>query len=230
MGVGSSSTNASTNTAQDDPHDAELVSTRRRWAWNTRSRASRGATYAQDRQEIAQLQGPPRRRRRRAETPSTATPGSASASLSSFGTPDAENIDDEGEFYPGSSAEQKLDIARKRAKESMEALRMNLQGFGGAVAVRYASWPPGAAVRIITAHTYDGGDGDSSVYGRLVSHDSAQGTFEVKLRDGSVRIVPEKSVQRVTQLRTVSQSRVQNREGTSPSMFPASQRSPPLLS
>merc|ERR1711976_573334 len=101
--------------------------------------------------------------------------------------------DEEDEFYPGSRADVRLDQARQRAKDSMEALRMELHGFGSAVSVRYASWPPGAAVRVSLPRSEDDGDDESRcLYARLVRHNPGQKTFEVKLRDGSARVVPEK--------------------------------------
>merc|ERR1712146_851485 len=75
-----------------------------------------------------------------------------------------------------------------------------LHGFGGAIAVRYASWPQGSPVRVNLPQSEDDDSGveTSHLYARLVRHDPGQHTFEVRLRDGSVRVVPEKCVQRVS--------------------------------
>mmetsp|Transcript_18163 Transcript_18163/g.32230 ORF Transcript_18163/g.32230 Transcript_18163/m.32230 type:complete len:122 (+) Transcript_18163:133-498(+) len=86
----------------------------------------------------------------------------------------------------------------------MEALRMELRGFGGAVAVRYASWPIGASVEVsLLTDPGDpqtaGSQGKSVLTARLVHYDAASNNFEVRLRDGSTRIVPAQRVRRVSQ-------------------------------
>jgi len=72
---------------------------------------------------------------------------------------------------------------------------MELMGFGGAVAVRYASWPMGAAVEVLSPV---GQGGPEAVSGQLVSYDPASTSFEVRLRDGELCIVPAKRVRRVS--------------------------------
>jgi hypothetical protein len=86
---------------------------------------------------------------------------------------------------------------------SLESLQMELKGFGGAVAVRYASWPQGCSVRIATdALARDEGGSNimdtapSSLQGKFVSYDATARTIEVCLKDGSSRVVPAKFVTR----------------------------------
>lgn len=112
-----------------------------------------------------------------------------------------------------SSADQRLSQARQRCKDSLEALCMELKGFGGAVAVRYASWPPGARVQVALPPEEDepAQSEPRCLDARLVRYIAADCTFEVRLRDGTTRVVPEKRVNRVINPR---------RNGPSPSHGP----------
>ncbi|CAK0856531.1 unnamed protein product [Prorocentrum cordatum] len=113
--------------------------------------------------------------------------------------------------------DERLLQARQRAKDSMEALQLELRGFGGAVSVRYASWPPDCRVEVSLGDAELGerhlagrgsdaswggagpagpSGGASHLRGRFVRHDAAQDTIEVRLRDGSTRVVPAKRVRR----------------------------------
>mmetsp|Transcript_88575 Transcript_88575/g.258911 ORF Transcript_88575/g.258911 Transcript_88575/m.258911 type:complete len:242 (-) Transcript_88575:48-773(-) len=155
-------------------------------------------------------------RRGSAVTPSTFTPASGSRALSSLASPDVDSGNNSEAacsdgFDAGRpvSTEGRLLQARQHADDSLEALRMELKGFGGAVAVRYASWPAGAAVEVMCAvgsTASSAGVGDSqfeisnggSVPARLVRYLAGENSFEVRLRDGSTRVVPAQRVRRVS--------------------------------
>mmetsp|Transcript_121683 Transcript_121683/g.192687 ORF Transcript_121683/g.192687 Transcript_121683/m.192687 type:complete len:380 (-) Transcript_121683:32-1171(-) len=91
-----------------------------------------------------------------------------------------------------------LKDARHRAKASFEALQSELRGSGP---VRYSTWPMGCAVRV----SFDGpiavggvnDSSDSGLLAVLVRHNPSEKTFEVKLHDGSTRVVPERCVTRM---------------------------------
>mmetsp|Transcript_36148 Transcript_36148/g.114947 ORF Transcript_36148/g.114947 Transcript_36148/m.114947 type:complete len:248 (+) Transcript_36148:139-882(+) len=166
-----------------------------------------------------QVEAPPlvRRAPGLAGTPSTRTPASGSRGLSSFASPEvadsgngsqAASSDgfDSASGQQGVNTDHRLSQARQRANESFEALRMELKGFGGAVAVRYASWPVGAAVEVMCPVGAADGASDpdfgptqgGSVTAKLVRYDAASNAFEVRLRDGSTRLVPAQRVRRVS--------------------------------
>uniref|UniRef100_A0A7S4Q3M1 Uncharacterized protein n=1 Tax=Alexandrium monilatum TaxID=311494 RepID=A0A7S4Q3M1_9DINO len=170
----------------------------------------RAHAYASGRPDELASTPLPRRRSGGAVTPSTFTPGSDSRPLSSLATPDADSAaNSEAACSDGFDArqpvttERRLVEARQRADDSLEALRLELKGFGGALAVRYASWPAGAAVEVMCAvgsaasssqfEITQGG----SVPARLVRYLAAENSFEVRLRDGSTRVVPAQRVRRV---------------------------------
>merc|ERR1712125_264479 len=90
-----------------------------------------------------------------ASTPSTSSPahlsrpesfGSSCTSFASFGSRPATSSSVGGPPEHDTA----LAEARQRAQMSLEMLQMELKGFGDAVAVRYASWPPGCSVKIVT--------------------------------------------------------------------------------
>mmetsp|Transcript_8809 Transcript_8809/g.16804 ORF Transcript_8809/g.16804 Transcript_8809/m.16804 type:complete len:249 (+) Transcript_8809:243-989(+) len=146
----------------------------------------------------------------RAATPSTFTPASGSRGLSSLASsPEIADSGDgseaacsdgfdaaiSGGCRGGSTPELRLSQARQHANDSLEALRMELMGFGGAVAVRYASWPIGAAVEVLSPV---GQGGSEAVAGQLVRYDPGSTSFEVRLRDGKLCMVPAQQVRRVS--------------------------------
>lgn len=147
----------------------------------------------------------------RAATPSTFTPGSNSHGLSSLASSpefaDSGNVSEAacsdgfdttsngGGWGCHSHPEARLSHARQHANDSLEALRMELMGFGGAVAVRYASWPMGATVEVLSPV---GQGGPESVPGQLVRYDPANTSFEVRLRHGELCTVPAQRVRRLS--------------------------------
>jgi len=158
-----------------------------------------------------QLESTPPNRRTSAITPSTYTPASGSRPLSSVATPEVDSgANSEAACSDGFDAgrpattEHLLVQARQRADDSLEALRMELKGFGGALALRYASWPAGAAVEVMCAigSTSSNAGLDISQGGslpaRLVRYVPAENSFEVRLRDGSTRVVPAQRVRRIS--------------------------------
>eukprot|EP00928_Gymnodinium_smaydae_P040900 TRINITY_DN27700_c0_g1_i1.p1 TRINITY_DN27700_c0_g1~~TRINITY_DN27700_c0_g1_i1.p1 ORF type:complete len:430 (-),score=20.06 TRINITY_DN27700_c0_g1_i1:358-1566(-) len=151
-------------------------------------------------------------------TPSTATPAfspgstsetprslsrSASQSFGSFSRPSSSYGS-----RPGSSSDpppdmrsavdDELDAARQRSNMSYESLRMQLSGFGNAVALRYASWPAGCHLRVSCGDTSDYPDGDkpADILATLVRYDPDTNCCEVKLHDGTNRMVPAPRVAR----------------------------------
>jgi len=90
---------------------------------------------------------------------------------------------------------QQLKEAQQRAKASAKALLSELKGSASSTPARYSAWPIGCAVRVaLEGQTSE----DDSLIASLVNYDSSRNTFEVKLDDGSTRIVP---AQRVTRAR-----------------------------
>lgn len=79
---------------------------------------------------------------------------------------------------------------------SFEALRSELKGSAAATPARYSAWPIGCPVKVAC----EGGSMDvsepSGLLAILVSYDRAFNTFEVKLDDGSTRVVPAQQVTR----------------------------------
>jgi hypothetical protein len=147
-------------------------------------------------------------------TPSTASPSRApsrgSQSSSSLSRSSYSSLSDS---RPGSSADSmyssssgvrrkdpvvkaQLKDARHRAKASFEALQSQLNG---SAPVRYSTWPMGCAVRVsFDGPVAVGGVSDSSdLLAVIVRHNPVEKTFEVKLHDGSTRVVPERCVTRV---------------------------------
>jgi hypothetical protein len=150
-------------------------------------------------------------------TPSTASPSRApsrcSQTSSSLSRSSYSSFSDS---RPGSSADSmsssssccargkdpvvkaQLKDARHRAKASFEALQSELRG---SAPVRYSTWPMGCAVRV----SFDGpvavggvsDNSDSGLLAVLVRHNASEKTIEVKLHDGSIRVVPERCVTRV---------------------------------
>eukprot|EP00929_Paragymnodinium_shiwhaense_P000362 TRINITY_DN100608_c0_g1_i1.p1 TRINITY_DN100608_c0_g1~~TRINITY_DN100608_c0_g1_i1.p1 ORF type:complete len:381 (+),score=55.63 TRINITY_DN100608_c0_g1_i1:120-1262(+) len=166
-------------------------------------------------------------------TPSTATPASLSRSASDGfglgfaaplsrptsscssrpfeppgqgGSPSAPVDGEATDPLGGQEATARLSEARQRANNSLEALQMNLKGFGGAVAVRYMSWPVGCFVQISGDAGEGGGFGADDVrplrtFGRFERYDAATNSCEVRLEDGSTRSVPAQRVVRVSRNR-----------------------------
>lgn len=96
---------------------------------------------------------------------------------------------------------QQLKEAQQRAKASLKALQSELKGSASATPTRYSTWPVGCTLRIAVDDPPDVmGDPSSSagLLACLVNYNSSDNTFEVKLDDGSSRIVP---AQRVTRAR-----------------------------
>lgn len=200
--------------------DVEQLEAGARWAY--RNNASPKA--AASRHHAGQRQARPDRAERERErhaaqrghgfqyqggTPSTATPPSASNGITALASPEAPSpdcISDAGSEASvhlgpvGKSTEaivanQRLYQARVKSNQTMEALIMELRGLGAAANVRYASWPVGAAVEV----AFPGDDPRASperIPAKLVRYDSGQNSFEVRLRDGTTRIVPASRVRR----------------------------------
>lgn len=131
---------------------------------------------------------------------STADPAAAVAA------DDAAARDAEGNTEDAAEATARLCEARQRANNSLEALQMNLKGFGGAVAVRYMSWPEGCFVQL----TCDSDDSSPSqpdsatpsrLFARFERYDSATNCCHVRLEDGSSRAMPAHRVVRVSRNR-----------------------------
>lgn len=148
---------------------------------------------------------PPGQVRGASWTPSTATPPSTgndacTDSISPASWPDVAtcpvpeptNILDFVPARPGPGA--RLDIARQRANVSLENLQLELQGFGSAAAVRYASWPPGTLVSVAAPQA---SEDDDLLYARVVSFDISRSEFKLQFHDGSTRVAPSSQVQRV---------------------------------
>mmetsp|Transcript_75872 Transcript_75872/g.138267 ORF Transcript_75872/g.138267 Transcript_75872/m.138267 type:complete len:272 (-) Transcript_75872:99-914(-) len=197
--------------ADNDIHRAQASAGPGRWAWMPYGRRGlqRGDAYAREDllQGIpAQLARPPIHRRFTPPTPSTATPPSSSPGVSgshAMSSPDEWEAGSEASWGPGQESEdQRLSQARQRAKDSAEALRMQLQGFGDAMSLRYAVWPKGARVRVKLETSPEDEQQDVPaeprfLQARIVCYNSSEKTFEVSLRDGSTRVVPEKRVERI---------------------------------
>lgn len=131
-------------------------------------------------------------------TPSTATPGmsrATSCQSSACGSRPASSAASVSSSIH-SDPKAQLKEARDRAKMSFEALRSELKGSAAATPARYSAWPIGCPVKVACA----GGSMDvsepSGLLAVLVSYDPACNTFEVKLDDGSTRVVPAQQVTR----------------------------------
>lgn len=180
------------------------------------------------------------------DTGSTATPASASASLApcSF-APSPEMAES---FYSEASsrqdvtprrvpsrgpaaAEMRLQQARLKSNECMEALRLELRGFGAAVTLRYASWPPGCQLEVWRDAM---SSGERPLAARLVRYDAGSNVFEVRLADNSVRVVPAIQVRRVPNPASFSSfsgaSSSAVRQGANLRATASRPMSPPLLS
>lgn len=120
---------------------------------------------------------------------------------------------------PPNQQHQRLVDARRRANDSLQALQLELRASTTAAA-RYANWPEGAAVKVSLAaanegkhystheHLAPGADfanegssvrpssRDECLAARLVRYDAKQGCFEVRLNDGSTRVVAAQRVKR----------------------------------
>lgn len=142
-----------------------------------------------------------------ARTPSTTTPQSTTHGFNSQASPDAcsEASSSSCQWFhePPPTPEQCLSMARQHANNSLEALRLELQGFGGATAVRYAMWPPGAPVEVLLPPSSESlsmsGEAPATaeiLLASVVKYHAFQNSFEVRLHDGSTRVVPATRVQR----------------------------------
>mmetsp|Transcript_117643 Transcript_117643/g.340089 ORF Transcript_117643/g.340089 Transcript_117643/m.340089 type:complete len:289 (-) Transcript_117643:223-1089(-) len=174
--------------------------TPQRWAWTASppsSARSRSSAYVVQGGQSTPLD---RSLPRRAPTPSTITPGSGSRRTSVSNSPaDTFSEASSSSAFTGGGAEdpapeRRLTEARQRAAESLEALQLELKGFGGAVAVRYASWPTGTMLEVMPPMGSASRTGP--LQARLVRYDAASNSFEVELKDGSTRMVPAKLVRR----------------------------------
>eukprot|EP00931_Biecheleriopsis_adriatica_P056384 TRINITY_DN33411_c0_g2_i1.p1 TRINITY_DN33411_c0_g2~~TRINITY_DN33411_c0_g2_i1.p1 ORF type:complete len:264 (-),score=23.94 TRINITY_DN33411_c0_g2_i1:54-845(-) len=201
---------------EGSPGEASSSSGPARWAWSdvsSRSVAlnspSRGGRERRHRSN-AQVRGQALMPGNSPSSSSTATPPTLSGNSSSCGgtwreSPDAPDscsevaseCSESGGNYVEREAQRQLSEARHKSNESMEALRLNLQGFGGAVAVRYASWPVGCPVEVsIPPDDTNAGSGWSTMMARLVCYDANSNSIQVRLRDGSCREVPAFRVRR----------------------------------
>jgi len=134
-----------------------------------------------------------------ASTPSTASPASisrATSSVSSGSRPTSSAASVSSSCFSTSSpqgeefdAKQRLKDAQKRAKASMKALQSELKGSASATPARYSAWPSGCAVRVALSE-------QDSLIATLLHYSSSSNSFEVRLEDGSTRIVSAESVTR----------------------------------
>jgi len=153
-----------------------------RWAIPTPSTASPSRAPSRCSQSSSSLS-----RRSSCSSLFDSRPGSSSDSLSSCSTRGKDPL-----------LKAQLKDARHRAKASFEALQSELRG---SAPIRYSTWPLGCAVRV----SFDGpiavsgvsDSSDSSLLAVIVRHYPAENAFEVKLHDGSIRVVPERCVRRV---------------------------------
>jgi len=96
------------------------------------------------------------------------------------------------------SEEVRLDQARQRQAESAASLRTELQGSAarGLVAKRYASWPSGTTLEVLTPTGEE--RREANLQGSLVRYLAEEHAFEIALSDGTLRIVPAQRVRRAT--------------------------------
>lgn len=193
------------------PEGREAPATGSRWAWAT------GGGRPQARAPIPEVPPAPRAFPRfsplssETATPQTESRPNSSSCAGTWRNSYSSEVDDTcSEASLGSSttggvrlpssglAELKLSQARQKSNEVMEALRMELRGFGAAVALRYASWPEGAVVEVALPPEPGLGNGRSTVFARWVCFDASSNSCEVRLRDGSTRTVPVCRVRRAT--------------------------------
>lgn len=157
-----------------------------------------------------------------ASTPSTASPASvsrATSSVSSGSRPASSAASVSSSCFSASSpqgedfdAKQRLKDAQKRAKASMKALQSELKGSASATPARYSAWPSGCAVRVaLVSNSLE----QESLIATLLHYSSSSNSFEVKLEDGSTRIVPAGCVTRARVRDRTAQSQSAGQSPTS---------------
>lgn len=177
-----------------------------RWAWSSSS--NRSNNYIQDAFADGSLDMNPisgrQIPRRAVATPSTATPTSDSRSsasdsrssfASSFASSAAESRSSSSLCYSKSPElnDSRLLEARRRVSNSMEALQMELRGFGGVASMRFVSWPAGTKLEVLPAQ----GSSQRPFIGKMVRFDAQTNMFEIALREGGTIWHPPQRVRRV---------------------------------
>lgn len=117
-------------------------------------------------------------------------------------------------------AKEQLRQLKQRQKASASALLSELKGSASATPARYSTWPTGCALRVSVDDAVNSGlvsfdsSQHDSLLATLVNYNSPKNTFEVKLDDGSTRIVP---AQRVTRARARDRANVPSKVASEPS-------------